>query len=321
MVSDSELNHKKGIGFAGLDSLVSDVSADVEKPAKSVQPKAPQSSVNDSPPSAASSPPQPPSRPDKEDSSLPSSQGKTGSSRIGWVIAGIVVLVIWFANSGDKTPSSAPYSPPPSSSVQPRTAVPAQPRTTAQAATPTPAPPPDIERPPVGRNQVLSIPQIRFCKKEKIRIEAFEGVINNSHGLEVDRFNGIVNDYNSRCGEYRYRRGDAERVQNELNLVSESLSQAAKSEWVRSSIGLEEPSNAQTTKSAKTPQKDKSSQAASRIASTSSESSTVDQKHSVGNLSGGEKESIESACSGQRILNGPAAYNQCLVKQLKQLIR
>lgn len=74
----------------------------------------------------------------------------------------------------------------------------------------------DEQMPPVGRNNVLDITQIRWCRREKIRIDAIEGLINNAYEREVSTFNAKVDDYNSRCVEFRYRRGQVEQVEREL---------------------------------------------------------------------------------------------------------
>ncbi len=227
--------------------MVSDVSADIEKAAKAAPPKAPEPPPA-SPPPPTAPPVAPPSASGGNSNYSP--PGKSGPSGLGWVIAGVVVLVIWIANSGSgsKTATPSPRSPEPTySSPTPATA-------------PASAPVSDTQKPAVGRNQVLGVAQIRYCKTEKIRIEAFESVINNTYDHEVDRFNGIVNDYNSRCGEFRYRRGDVERVERELTPVSASIASAAKSEWVRGSLGLQSPSKASTAKEAPAPQRTKPKQ-------------------------------------------------------------
>jgi hypothetical protein len=244
MVSDSESNKNMGKGFAGLDFMVSDVSSDVEKTAKSLPTNTPLSSFDDSPPPAPPTPPQPPSNAADGGNSRSPNQGKTSASGVSWGIAGIVVLVIWVANSENKAPTTTPSNSAPAPVV-----VPAVAPTTVSAA--------DIEKPSVGRNQVLSVPQIRYCTKEKIRIDAFELVVNNAYAHEVDRFNGIVNDYNLRCGEYRYRKGDVERVQREINPMSEAITSLAKSEWVRDSLGLESPKRLSSSKPPSSKEKSK----------------------------------------------------------------
>ena len=220
--------------------MVSDVSADIEKAAKASPPKAPE------PPPPPTAPPVAPPPPSGGNSNY-SAPGKSGPSGLVWVIAGVVVLVILIANSGsgNKTSTPSPRSPEPTYSSQ------------APVTPPVSAPVSDTQKPAIGRNQVLGVAQIRYCKTEKIRIEAFESVINNAYDHEVDRFNGIVNDYNSRCGEFRYRRGDVERVERELAPMSASIVAAAKSEWVRGSLGLDSPKKAPTLKAAPAPQKAK----------------------------------------------------------------
>lgn len=227
-MTDSRSNGKKSKGFGGLDSMLSDVSEDVEKAAKAAPPKA---SPPEPPPSEPStSPAQPEPRLAPAVSSPPPGAGKSG---LGWVIAGVVVLVIWIANSGsgNKSQPSPSYSPPPSYSAT----APAAP---AYAPAPAPAQISDEQMPPVGRNNVLNIPQIRWCKRENIRIESIESIINNAYEHEVNRFNAKVGEYNSRCGEFRYHRGNVEQVDRELAPERESIATKAKSEWVRSSLGL-----------------------------------------------------------------------------------
>ena len=64
---------------------------------------------------------------------------------------------------------------------------------------------PAEEKPPIGRTHTLSVGQIRYCLAEEIRLKAAESVLDNYNERHVDRFNDYVDDYNSRCGQYRYR--------------------------------------------------------------------------------------------------------------------
>ncbi len=109
-MTDSGSNGKKGKGFAGLDSMVSDVSEDMGKAAKAAPPKAP----TPEPPTAEPSP---------EPRAAPTESSPSGSGKpvLGWVIVGVIVLVIWIANSGsgNKSQPVPPYSPPPSVSSPP----------------------------------------------------------------------------------------------------------------------------------------------------------------------------------------------------------
>jgi hypothetical protein len=279
--------------------MVSDVSADIEKAAKAATPKAPEPPPAPPPPPTTPPVTPPPASGGKSNYSAP---GKSGPSWLGWVIAGVVVLVIWIANSGsgNKTSTPSPRSPEPTYLSQ------------APATPPASAPVSDTQKPAVGRNQVLGVAQIRYCKTEKIRIEAFESVINNAFDHEVDRFNGIVNDYNSRCGEFRYRRGDVERVERELSPERESITSKAKSEWVRNSLGLKD--SPAPISASKDPLRSGESESQSTKAP-----AEKSKPLSMEDLSYAETESIESACNGDRILNGPAAYNRCLAGKLASL--
>ena len=52
-------------------------------------------------------------------------------------------------------------------------------------------------KPSVGSNNELSVPEIRWCIRGGIRIEAMRSVVDTNEG--IDEFNRIVNDYNIRC--------------------------------------------------------------------------------------------------------------------------
>jgi hypothetical protein len=191
-------------GFAGLQDLAAQVPSD----GPPASPKAADLGADPSegPRTAApqlSSPTQnqgsyqgPPAR-----KSILTSRGKL-------IVGGLVVVaVIWAIADQGSNSSNTPATP---------------------AATYTHAPlkPLTEARPPVGTDIVLSSAQIRYCLSEKIRLEGAQSVLDTYSQTDVDRFNGMVNDYNSRCGSFRYQAGtlDAVRAQvdaNQLELQSE----------------------------------------------------------------------------------------------------
>ncbi len=69
-------------------------------------------------------------------------------------------------------------------------------------------------KPPVGSNNILSVSQIRWCTREIMRIDAMRNIFDTNGG--IDEFNRIVNDYNSRCSNYRYRQGDLSKAEREV---------------------------------------------------------------------------------------------------------
>ncbi len=64
----------------------------------------------------------------------------------------------------------------------------------------------EYTEPPIGTGKILSVSMIRWCLREEIRLNHFRvaATLNN----EVAIFNRYVENYNNRCGNYRYREGD-----------------------------------------------------------------------------------------------------------------
>lgn len=209
--------------------MVSDVDATVASTSKQQQRETASSSTQQSSPAA---------RPDRQEQPKPTQQPyqapaqPSGSSAAGKWLFGIVAVigVIWLVNQSDDNSSSrSTYSPPPSStSVAP---TPARQQPAAQPQAPSR---PVEAQPSIGRNNVLSTAQIRYCLAEKIRLDAAETVLNNYADSDVDRFNGYVNDYNSRCGEFRYRQGALESAQRDVEPYRSQLQAEGRSRFVRS---------------------------------------------------------------------------------------
>lgn len=85
--------------------------------------------------------------------------------------------------------------------------------------------------PPVGKNQVHSRSQIRYCQYQGERLEYIQSQFpaseydNASHKMAnamlltdaiIAKYDNLIADYNSRCGEYRYREYDLNAVKREL---------------------------------------------------------------------------------------------------------
>ncbi|MBK9130415.1 MAG: peptidoglycan-binding protein [Gammaproteobacteria bacterium] len=224
---EEEKKQGEGKGFAGLSSMVSDVDDVV-----SSKPKQPQKPHSEPHPKQTAGGSQQP----KQTSTKPTSQTyqapaqPSGGSSAGKWFVGIAVVIglIWLANQSDNSrPSKSGYSPGSSST------------STAPASQPVIAQPqapsrPSESKPSVGRNNVLSTAQIRYCLAEKIRLDAAEAVINNYSDSDVDRFNGYVNDYNSRCGEFRYRQGALESARRDVDPYRSQLQAEGRNRFVRS---------------------------------------------------------------------------------------
>ncbi len=202
MALDEEKNARVGKGFAGLDSLVSevDVAQSTDLNSKSESPK-----VNETPSLQQGE--------ERGGSETPPPQDASDSSakKWLWVIAVFIVLaVIGLVSKGPKSPASS-YT---SSSYSP-----------AQGYSPTPAPVsrPEESKPPVGQDLIFSMSQIRYCLAEDIRMDGAKAALNNYNGTDVDRFNTMVADYNSRCGHFRYRSGSLESAKSEVAQFADIL--------------------------------------------------------------------------------------------------
>lgn len=215
-------------GFAGLSSMVSDVDATVASTPKQQQREASRSSTQQS--SQAT-------RPEGQEQPTPNQQTyqapvqPSGGSYAGKWLFGIaaVIGVIWLVNQSDNNSSSrSTYSSAPSTSVVP---TPTRQQPVGQPQAPSR---PSEDQPSIGRNNVLSTAQIRHCLAEKIRLDAAESVINNYVASDVDRFNAYVNEYNSRCGEFRYRQGALESAQRDVEPYRSQLQAEGRSRFVRS---------------------------------------------------------------------------------------
>ncbi len=207
--------------------MVSDVDATIANTPKQTQREASTTSSQQSSQAGRTSPQGQP-KPTQETYQAPT-QPSGGSSAGKWLF-GIAAVIgfIWLINQSDNSSSSKPaYSPgSPSTSQAPVW----QPPATQPQAPSRPA----EEKPPVGRNNVLSTAQIRYCLAEKIRLDAAGAVINNYIDSDVDRFNGYIDNYNNRCGEFLYQEGTLESARREVEPYRRQLQAEGRSRFVRS---------------------------------------------------------------------------------------
>jgi peptidoglycan hydrolase-like protein with peptidoglycan-binding domain len=93
---------------------------------------------------------------------------------------------------------------------------------------------PEETKPPVGQDLVFSVAQIRYCLAEDIRMEGAKSALNNYSGPDVDRFNAMVSDYNSRCGSFRYRKGALEGARSDIEQYRSKLQAEGRNRFDRS---------------------------------------------------------------------------------------
>ena len=95
----------------------------------------------------------------------------------------------------------------------------------------------EYSQPPVGRDKVLKVAQIRWCLREEIRIETLR--TRATTNAEIEQFNRLVSGYNSRCGSYRYRPAALARAQLDVEEQRREIVASISPAW--SSSPLESP--------------------------------------------------------------------------------
>jgi hypothetical protein len=298
-------------GFAGLSSLVSDVDTTVAQSTRDAR------SSTAAPPRetpAANPPPSENEKPGQRPYQAPPQAGE-GPSAGKWLVGiGVVVGLIWLlAQSGDKSSSpSHVYAP----SSDPPAVISPGPTLQASLGPPAAPPRPIEERPPVGSGNVLTSAQIRYCVAEKIRLDAAEGAVNNYIDAHVDRFNGFVEDYNSRCGQFRYRGGALESARSDVEVIRPLLVAEGRARFEVRPGSTSERSLSETPRPA-VPAALKSSNAQHEEGDKNRSARDVDSDLAM--LKPNERQSIDSACLSQRLHEGPAAYSRCVSAKLKAL--
>lgn len=293
---EEEPKKAEGKGFAGLSSLVSDVDTTPPAPAPKKEPAAAAPSAGHPSSQPAQPQPQPSQRQTYQEPAQPSSGGSSGGK---WVLGIAAVMgVLWLIGQSDKnTTSPAPAYSPPAHSTAPSYAPPPQPQAPSR---------PVETKPPVGQDLVLSREQIRYCLAEDIRIDGAKSALNNYIDADVDRFNAMVGDYNSRCSSFKYQtnnrgRNDLNSSQRDIEPFRSQLQSEGRSRFARASTG-----------SLSTPAPTRANQSAAV--------SSIQDRATVGleSLTYDEKNAIETACILKRS-EGAASYNRCVSAQLGAL--
>lgn len=321
-------NKDQAKGFKGLNSLASKPDR-LSEPSSAPGRRAEASQLPPAWSQSSETPPQP-----------RQAQSATAASPWrGWIVGlgisgAIALFFIWVMN---QSPPRRTYSSPSVTSQQPSSA------RASPITRPAPSPSePVITKPPVGSGLVFTSHQIRYCVFEDTRIKGAERVVDNYDQWSVDTFNAMVEDFNSRCGSFRYRSGalapierEAEglraKLENEgrarLRIRPSSGASSGSSEMVRTEIssaetGEDVPSEfSEVSELQEAPvQLDQSVASASEGFSTESESAVYSSQGPVGpeSLSDDERSSIELACIIAKS-RGPAAYGSCIDDQLQQL--
>ncbi len=245
MASKEERSSAKG--FAGLSSMVSDVDATVARTLRQVgeiiaRQQLAQTSlpVHEEQPGPAPQTNEPPAQP----SGSLTAKRFFGIVDVIFVIWDLRVLVIaaiigamWY-EPNNNPPLKSTY--PPGSSFTSEAPI----ATSQPPSIQPPSPNRPIEdKPPIGRNNVLTSAQIKYCLAEKTRLDAAETVINNKYvDSDLGRFNKYVRDYNSRCGGSSYQADTLENAQRDVEPYRNQLQAEGRSRFIHSPSAATKPS-------------------------------------------------------------------------------
>jgi len=188
------MSNEEKKGFSGLSSLDSDikpiVSATKAEPEKKQELKteaAHSEGAASSPPSFSTVVPEIPDDP------------VVAFIKKYWLWIGIGVFFIWVLSSSSDKPSNP---------------------TSSYSYTPSPSYTPSIYEviPSYGSGATLNTNEIYYCLAEGARIEANRITINSYDNYSVVRFNMTIEDFNNRCGSYRYNQSSLDAAQREFDL-------------------------------------------------------------------------------------------------------
>ncbi len=208
-MSIDDNNGKTGQGFSGLNSLVSDISTDIDEPSPELS-KNRAANLSGIFSQNTSKDHEGQDSPTKSRAYASTSGSKDSSYLIKICYAVICIIFICVLVNKCSTPTTTTVDG--SSSNNWRQKV-------------------SIEKPPVGNNLLLNARQIRYCLADKIRIESIRSIITGASESTVNKFNFLVDDHNSRCSQFRYRNKELEHARQEIEQYRSQIAAAALDEW------------------------------------------------------------------------------------------
>ena len=89
--------------------------------------------------------------------------------------------------------------------------------------------------PPIGKSNILSIQQIRWCERQRIRIETLKNYVKSDFAIQ--KINYLIDDFNNRCSSFKYREKDFSQAKREVEhireeIVQESINKARYYEYI-----------------------------------------------------------------------------------------
>lgn len=225
-------------GFDGLSSMVSDVEDAISRSDEKTPKKKPGRSEDPD-----STPRTPSSFSEQQDNAPATAPHSSPGIPVGKILLGIAgsFFLIWLLAEASSTNSSASRLPEPQTSTKEN---PFDDLDTPSESGESPASAGlstdrvlaaliGTEKPPVGRDHILTEAQIRYCLAESIRIDGADPEVDVRISREVSAFNQRVEDYNNRCSEFRYREGALRRARADVEPFREALLAQGRDQFLR----------------------------------------------------------------------------------------
>jgi len=90
---------------------------------------------------------------------------------------------------------------------------------------------PFYKKPLSGYGAELSLPEIRYCVAEKIKLQAIEVKIDNTSDEQINKYNSMIKDLNNKCGQYQYHENDLSTATNDVESHKVELIEKALKEF------------------------------------------------------------------------------------------
>ena len=196
-------------GFSGLDSLSSDID-DILNQKKETNKEDNDNLKNESVDNSTDSKNTSENLDviDKTNKTTNNSEGSS-SKWIWWVIG--IGFFIWILNTSNSNNSSSSKSSISSNTQQSYTQ-----NSPSSTYTKTTTEDDYYESKPDSYLSILNKNQLLYCEAEKIRLDAVQNKIDLYSTYEVDKFNALTNDYNSRCANKQYYKNDMYYVERNI---------------------------------------------------------------------------------------------------------
>jgi hypothetical protein len=79
------------------------------------------------------------------------------------------------------------------------------------------------ELPPIGKNRLLPVGQVRYCLAQNIRLNGAWFVADFNNKFQMDQLNKKSVDYSNRCGKYRARQIDMQNAHDVVDVHQDRL--------------------------------------------------------------------------------------------------